>query len=74
MYRRPKFLEILLEIREEMSREAEYDLELFAQMLRSESTLPQENLHSLNGTGEERRDDKKNEFIVRTELEIKKND
>ena len=35
MYRRPKFLEILHEIREEMSREADYDTELFAEMVRS---------------------------------------
>jgi hypothetical protein len=35
MYRRPKFLEILLEIRREMSREADYDVDLFAEMVRS---------------------------------------
>lgn len=35
MYRRPKFLEILLEIRQEMSREADYDADLFAEMARS---------------------------------------
>ena len=35
MYRRPKFLEILLEIRKEMSREADYDVDLFAEMIRS---------------------------------------
>lgn len=35
MYRRPKFLEILLEIRQEMSREADYDIDLFAEMIRS---------------------------------------
>lgn len=35
MYRRPKFLEILHEIREEMSREADYDMDLFAEMIRS---------------------------------------
>lgn len=35
MYRRPKFLEILLEIRQEMSREADYDVDLFAEMVRS---------------------------------------
>lgn len=33
MYRRPKFLEILLEIREEMSREAEFDIDLFVENL-----------------------------------------
>lgn len=35
MYRRPKFLEILLEIRQEMSREADYDVDLFTEMVRS---------------------------------------
>ena len=35
MYRRPKFLEILLEIRQEMSRAADYDMDLFAEMIRS---------------------------------------
>jgi len=35
MYRRPKFLEILLEIRQTMSREADYDIDLFAEMIRS---------------------------------------
>jgi hypothetical protein len=36
MYRRPKFLEVLHEIREEMSRQADYDVDLFVEMLRSE--------------------------------------
>jgi hypothetical protein len=35
MYRRPKFLEVLHGIREEMSREADYDVDLFAEMVRS---------------------------------------
>lgn len=35
MYRRPKFLEVLLEIRQAMSREADYDVDLFAEMIRS---------------------------------------
>lgn len=34
MYRRPKFLEVLLEIRQKMSREADYDVDLFAEMVR----------------------------------------
>ena len=34
MYRRPKFLEVLLEVRQEMSREADYDVDLFAEMVR----------------------------------------
>ena len=35
MYRRPRFLEELHAIREEMSRECDYDAELFAEMVRS---------------------------------------
>jgi hypothetical protein len=35
MYRRPKFLEVLLEIRQAMSREADYDIDLFVEMVRS---------------------------------------
>lgn len=35
MYRRPKFLEVLHSIREEMSREVDYDVDLFAEMVRS---------------------------------------
>lgn len=35
MYRRPKFLEILLEIREQMSRDADFDVDLFAEMVRT---------------------------------------
>jgi len=35
MYRRPLFLEALHRIREEMSREADYDVDLFAEMVRT---------------------------------------
>jgi hypothetical protein len=35
MYRRPRFLEELDAIREEMSRECDYDVDLFAEMIRS---------------------------------------
>ena len=35
MYRRPRFLEVLHAIREEMSREADYDMELFAESART---------------------------------------
>ncbi len=34
MYRRPKFLEMLLEIRREMALEADYDVDLFVGRLR----------------------------------------
>jgi hypothetical protein len=39
MYRRPKFLEVLHEIREEMSRQADYDVDLFVEMIRSEQAF-----------------------------------
>jgi hypothetical protein len=39
MYRRPKFLEVLLQIREQMAREADYDVDRFAEMVRSDNSL-----------------------------------
>ncbi|HYM00751.1 MAG TPA: hypothetical protein VEZ90_17480 [Blastocatellia bacterium] len=35
MYRKPRFLEELHAIREEMSRECDYDIDLFVEMVRS---------------------------------------
>jgi hypothetical protein len=35
MYRRPKFLEKLIEIRQEMALEADYDIDLFTELARS---------------------------------------
>ena len=35
MYRKPRFLEELHAIREEMSRDCDYDIDLFAEMVRS---------------------------------------
>jgi hypothetical protein len=35
MYRKPRFLEVLHTIREEMSREADYDVDLFTEMVRA---------------------------------------
>jgi hypothetical protein len=35
MYRKPKFLEVLHAIREQMSREADYDVDLFTELVRS---------------------------------------
>ena len=35
MYRRAKFLEVLHAIREKMSRDVDYDVDLFAEMVRS---------------------------------------
>ena len=45
MYRRPKFLEILLEIRREMAIEADYDVDLFAEIARS-GTLTHQPTHN----------------------------
>ena len=47
MYRRPKFLEILLEIRREMALEADYDVDLFAEMARSGSHAGNIKTHTL---------------------------
>ena len=38
MYRRSKFNDLLLEIRKDMSAEADFDVDLFAEMVRSGST------------------------------------
>ena len=35
MYRRPKFLEILLKIKRDMAHEVDYDTDLFAEMIRT---------------------------------------
>jgi hypothetical protein len=35
MYRRPKFLEILLDIRQEMAHEVDYDVDLFVEKARA---------------------------------------
>lgn len=53
MYRRPKFLEILLEIRQEMSREADYDVDLFAEMIRTGKFSNDGNSYDLNGNQNE---------------------
>ncbi len=37
MYRRPKFLEVLLDIRREMALDADYDVDLFAELARTGS-------------------------------------
>ncbi len=59
MYRRPKFLEVLLEIRQAMSREADYDIDLFAEMIRSgkfedNSAVESRKLKIENPIGDER--------------------
>lgn len=46
MYRRPKFLEKLLEVRCEMAAEADYDVELFLETARSGGRRPEPKLVS----------------------------
>ena len=57
MYRRPKFLEVLLAIRQEMARESDYDVDLFTETVRS-GGKSKGHRHSLaenrNGTEERR--------------------
>ncbi len=48
MYRRPKFLEVLLEIRQTMAREADYDVNLFAEMVRGGNFSSDKKIFSLN--------------------------
>ena len=47
MYRRPKFLEVLIEIRQEMAREADYDVDLFAEIARSGGPVRKKARHSI---------------------------
>ena len=47
MYRRPKFLEVLLDIRQEMAREADYDVDLYAEIIRHGSRVTQKKKYSL---------------------------
>ena len=47
MYRRSKFLEVLLEIRQEMAREADYDVDFFAEIARSGNSPREKTRHSL---------------------------
>lgn len=51
MFRRAKFLEVLLEIRQEMARDADYDCDLFAEMVRSGRTDGHPPVHKLPEDG-----------------------
>lgn len=61
MYRRPKFLEVLLQIRQEMSREADYDVDLFAEKVRSGSFAEKSNFYDLSLEKESQEEIKKTE-------------
>lgn len=56
MYRRPKFLEVLLNIREEMAREADYDVDRFAEIARSGIRKKSLRDHPLTENGDEMTD------------------
>ena len=55
MYRRPKFLEILLEIRQDMARDADYDVDLFAEMVRSGKFSDRKKLYDLGESDENKK-------------------
>ena len=57
MYRRPRFLEVLLEIRAEMAREADYDTDLFAEIVRHGGHSSRTERHSLNESQNEKSGD-----------------
>lgn len=54
MYQRPKFLEVLLDIRREMAHEVDYDTDLFAEMIRTGRHTAPAHAHSVTLTPEER--------------------
>ncbi len=66
MYRRPKFLEILIEIREEMSREAEFDIGLFVENTFSTEIKKDETSENISRKSS-------NGFEIITETIIKRN-
>ena len=68
MYRRPKFLEVLLEIRQDMSREADYDVDLFAEMVRSGEISNGKTGYQLNGLKKD--EEKREEQIQNPKSEI----
>lgn len=47
MYRRPKFLEVLHEIREEMSREADYDIDVFFDLVHQQQEDPKDEIETI---------------------------
>jgi len=49
MYRKPRFLQVLHKIRETMSREVDYDVDLFAEMIRSGARPSQGPVQNIRG-------------------------
>ncbi len=60
MYRRSKFLEILIAVREEMAREADYDTDLFVEMARTGSRKAKATRYSMASA-----DESEKEAVVR---------
>lgn len=54
MYPRSKFQEVLLEIRQEMAREADFDVDLYAEIVRTGAGPRDPKIHSLEGEGGDR--------------------
>lgn len=52
MYPRSKFQEVLLEIRQEMAREADFDVDLFAEIVRTGVGPQDPMIHSLDEKGQ----------------------
>ncbi|HLA95539.1 MAG TPA: hypothetical protein VK612_07450 [Pyrinomonadaceae bacterium] len=53
MYPRSKFQEVLLEIRQEMAREADFDVDLFAEIVRTGSGPQEPKMHAIVETENE---------------------
>jgi len=66
MYRKPRFLQVLHKIRETMSREVDYDVDLFAEMIRSGATPSHGPIQNIRGFRRRAaREDKTNETAQR---------
>jgi hypothetical protein len=54
MYPRSKFQEVLLEIRQEMAREADFDVDLYAEIVRTGAGPRDPKIHSLEAEAGDR--------------------
>jgi hypothetical protein len=54
MYPRSKFQEVLLEIRQEMAREADFDVDLYAEIVRTGAGPRDPRIHSLEADSADR--------------------
>ena len=67
MYRRPKFLSVLIRIREVMSREADYDVDLFAEMVRSGERPKHGKVRNIRGFRKRAQGEEDNETVGQPE-------